>query len=85
MFLRNYLVNRGSNPSISKIEVTLLKYIYREFAWLFSLIIGTKSTTYVQKNIIYVLHFALHEKTIIDSGHLISSEVYFQLDNLKKT
>jgi hypothetical protein len=84
-FLSNYLVDPGSNPSISRIEVTSLKYPYREFAWLFSRIIGLESTASVPRNIIYVLHSSLHEKAIIDWGHLISSEVSFQLGNLKKT
>jgi hypothetical protein len=84
-FLRNYLVNLGSNPGISRIEVTSLKYPYKEFAWLFAHIIGMESTTFVPRNIICVLHFSLHEKAIIDWGYLISSEVSFQLGNLKKT
>jgi hypothetical protein len=41
--------------------------------------------TSVPRNIIYVLHFSLHENAIIDWGHIISSEVSFQLSNLKKT
>jgi hypothetical protein len=84
-FLGNYLVNQGSNPGISRIEVTSLKYPYREFAWLFAHIIGLESITFVPRNIICVLHFSLHEKAIIDLGYLISSEVSFQLGNLKKT
>jgi len=56
-----------------------------EYAWLFARIIGMESTSSVPRNIIHVLHFALHENTIIDWGHIISSEVSFQLSNLKKT
>jgi hypothetical protein len=40
---------------------------------------------FVPRNVIYALHYALHEKSIIDWGYLISSEVSFQLSNLKKT
>jgi hypothetical protein len=84
MFLSNYLDNPNSNPKISRIEVTSLKYPYREFVWLFSYIIGLESTAFVPRNIIYDLHYALHEKSIIDRGYLISSEVSLQLGNLKK-
>jgi hypothetical protein len=52
---------------------------------LFARIIGLESTTYVPRNIIYPLHFPLHEKAIIDRGYLILSEVSFQLGDLKKT
>ena len=31
------------------------------------------------------MHYDLHEKTIIDWGYLISNEISFQLNNLKKT
>jgi hypothetical protein len=31
-FLSNYLVDSGSNPSVSKIEVNSLKYPYKEFS-----------------------------------------------------
>jgi hypothetical protein len=31
------------------------------------------------------MHYALHEKAIMDWGYFISSEIYFQLNNLKKT
>ena len=31
------------------------------------------------------MHYALHEKVIIHWGYLISSEISFQLNNLKKT
>jgi hypothetical protein len=83
-FLSNYVVNPNNNSSASKIEVSLLKYPYREFSWLFAHIIGLESTTSVPRNIIYVLHFSLHENTIIDWGHIISSEVSFHLSNWKK-
>jgi hypothetical protein len=84
-FLSNYLVDPGSNPGISRIEVTSLKYPYKRVCMVVCCIIGLESTTSVPRNIIYVLHFSLHEKAIIDWGHLISSEVSFQLGNLKKT
>jgi hypothetical protein len=73
------------NPGTSRIEVNLLKYPYREFAWLFSRILGLESTMFVTRNVIYAMHYALHEKAIIDWGYLISSEISFQLNNLKKT
>jgi hypothetical protein len=84
-FLINYLVDLDNNLGIFEIEVTLLKYPYKEFAWLFSCIIGIESTISVPINIIYAMNFTLHEKAIIGWGYLISSEVAFQLNNLKKT
>jgi hypothetical protein len=65
-YLSNYLVDPSNNPSVSKIEVSTLKYPYREFSWLFSSIIGLESTSCVPRNIIHVLHFYLHENAIID-------------------
>jgi hypothetical protein len=50
-FLRNYLVNQGSNPGISRIEVASLKYPYREFACLFACINGPEPTTYIYQEI----------------------------------
>jgi hypothetical protein len=44
-----------------------------------------ESTMFVPRNVIYALHYALHEKSIIDWGYLISSEVSFQLNKLKMT
>jgi hypothetical protein len=38
-FLSNYLEDPTSNPGTSRIEVTSLKYPYKEFAWLFTHII----------------------------------------------
>ena len=84
MFLRNYMEDPSSNTSASMIEVNSLKYPYKEFSWLFTRIIGLESTSFVPINVIYALHYALHEKIIIDWGYLISSEVSFQLGNLKK-
>jgi hypothetical protein len=84
-FLRNYLEDPTSNPKTSRIEVTSLKNLYREFAWLFTHIVGMESTMFISRNVIYSLHYALHEKSIIDWGYLISNEISFQLNNLKKT
>jgi len=39
----------------------------------------------VTQNVIYAMHYALHKKSIIDWGYLISNEISFQLNNLKKT
>jgi hypothetical protein len=83
--LDKYLADPSNNTSASKIEVSSLKYPYKEFSWLFAHIIGMESMTFVPRNIIYVLHFTLHENAIIDWGHIISSEISFQLSNLKKT
>jgi hypothetical protein len=69
----------------AKIEVSSLKYPYKEFSWLFSRIIGLESMTSVPKNIIYILHFVVHEDALIDWGHLISNEISFQLGGLKRT
>jgi hypothetical protein len=84
-FLSNYLEDPTSNSSTSRIEVTSLKYPYIEFAWLFTHIIGLESTMFISRNVVYALHYALHEKNIIDWGYLISNEISFQFNNLKKT
>jgi hypothetical protein len=84
-FLSNYLEDPTCNPGTSRIEVNSLKYPYREFAWLFAHIIGLESTMFVSRNFIYAMHCALHEKTIMDWGCLVLSEIFFQLNNLKKT
>jgi hypothetical protein len=42
-------------------------------------------TMFIASNVIYALHYALHEKASIDWGYLVSSESSFQLNNLKKT
>jgi hypothetical protein len=74
-----------NNPGTSKIEVTSLKNLYREFAWLFTPIVGMESIVFISRNVIHALHYDLHEKSIIDWGCLISNEIYFHLNNLKKT
>jgi hypothetical protein len=38
---------------------------------------------FVTRNVIYDMHYALHEKAIIDWGYLFLSEISFQLNNLK--
>jgi len=40
IFLRNCLEDPTFNPGTSKIEANSLEYPYREFAWLFSRILG---------------------------------------------
>jgi hypothetical protein len=85
ILLRNYLEDPTCNLGTSRIEVNLLKYPYKEFAWLFSRILGLETTMFVTINVIYAMHYALHEKSIIDWGYLISNEISFQLNNLKKT
>jgi hypothetical protein len=64
--LKKYLVDPKSNTNATKIEVSSLKYPYKEFSWLFSHIIGLESMAFVQKNIVYVLHFIVHEDALID-------------------
>jgi hypothetical protein len=83
--LSNYLEDTTCNPSTYRIEVNSFKYPYKEFSWLFSRILSFKSTMFIIWNVIYVTHYAMHEKSIIDWGYLISSEISFHLNNLKKT
>jgi hypothetical protein len=83
--LNNYLEDLICNPGTSKIEVNLLKYPYKEFAWIFTCILGLETTMSVTINVIYSMDYALHEKTTIDWGYFISSEISFQPNNLKKT
>jgi len=83
--LRNYLEDPTCNLGTSRIEVNLIKYPYREFSWLFARILGLESTVLVTRKVIYVMHYALHEKYIINWRYLISSEISFQLNNFKKT
>jgi hypothetical protein len=83
-FLTNYLEDSTNNLINPMIEITSLKYPYKEFAWLFTYIISLESTVFISKNVIYALHYVLHEKTIIDWGYVISNEISFQLNNLKK-
>jgi hypothetical protein len=47
--------------------------------------IGMESMAFLLRNIIYILCFSVHKKSLIDWGHIISSEISFQLSNLKKT
>jgi hypothetical protein len=81
--LSNYLEDPTCNPGTSRIKVSSLKYLYKEFSWLFSHIIGLESTMFVTRNVIYVMHYVLHGKAIIG---VISSQVKFcfQLNNLKR-
>jgi hypothetical protein len=44
-----------------------------------------ESMTSVQRNIIYILHFSMHEDALIDVGCIISNEISFQQGGLKKT
>jgi hypothetical protein len=82
---RNYMEDLIYNLGTSRIEVISLKYLYKEFAWLFARIIGLESTMFVSRNVIYAMDCAHHEKSIIDWGYLILSEMSFQLNNLKNT
>jgi hypothetical protein len=84
-FTRNYLEYPTCNPGAFIIEVNSLKFPYREFAWLFARILGLESTMLLSRNVIYAMHYSLHEKSIIDWGYHISNEISFQLNNLKKT
>jgi hypothetical protein len=69
-----------NNPRTFRIEVTSLKNQYREFAWLFTRIVGMESTMFISRNVMYALHYDLHEKSIIDWGYLISNEISFQIE-----
>jgi hypothetical protein len=84
-FLSNYLEYPTCNLVTSRIKVNSLKYPYKEFSWLFAYIISLESTMFVSRNFIYAMHYALHEKIVIDWGYLISSKISFQLNNLKNT
>jgi hypothetical protein len=79
------LVDPIANTNACNIEVSSLKYPYKEFLWLFSRIIGLESTAFVSKNVVYILHFFVHEDILIDWGCLISNEISFQLGGLKRT
>jgi hypothetical protein len=39
----------------------------------------------VPKYIVYILHFVVHEDTMIDWAQIISNEILFQLGGLRKT
>jgi hypothetical protein len=41
--------------------------------------------TSVPKYIVYILHFVVHEDTLIDWARIISNEISFQLGGLRKT
>jgi hypothetical protein len=75
--LRNYLEDLTCNPGTSRIEVNLIRYPFREFSWLFTCILSLETTMSVTRNVIYAIHYALHEKTIINWGYLISNEISF--------
>jgi hypothetical protein len=66
--LSNYLEDPTYNPGTSRIGVNLLKYPYKEFAWLFARILRLESTMFVTRTVIYSMHWALHEKYTIDWG-----------------
>jgi hypothetical protein len=40
--------------------------------------------TFVPKYIVYILHFPMHEDSLIDWGNIISNEISFQLGGLKR-
>jgi hypothetical protein len=83
--LDKYLVDPRNNTSTSNIEVSSLKYPYKDFSWFFSHMIGFGFMIVVPRNIIYIINFIVHENFIIYWGHIIFSEISFQLHNLKKT
>jgi hypothetical protein len=83
--LEKYLIDPRVNTNAAKIDVSSLKYSYKEFSWLFSRIIGLESMTSVLKNISYILHFDVHEYALIGWGRLIFDEISFQLGGLKRT
>jgi hypothetical protein len=83
--LEKYLDDPRTNTNVVKIEVSSLKYPYKEFTWLFACIIRLESTASMPKNVVYILHFVVHEDALIDWGHLISNEISFQLGGLKRT
>jgi hypothetical protein len=55
--LEKYLANPKDNTNVANIEVSSLKYPYKEFVWLFSHIVSLESMASMPKNIIYILHF----------------------------
>jgi hypothetical protein len=62
-----------------------LKYPYEEFVGIFSRTIGTESTTFVPKYILYILHYVVHEYSMIEWAHIISNDIFLQLGSLRKT
>jgi hypothetical protein len=83
--LENYLTSPRIDNNSTQVEVSSLKYPYKEFSWIFSQIIGLESMTSVPKYIVYILHFVVHEDTMIDWARIISNEISFQLGGLRKT
>jgi hypothetical protein len=83
--LEKYLVDPRTNTNASKIEVSSLKYPYKEFSWLFSRMIGLESMDLCAKKYHLYPPFLVHEYSLIDWGHIISNEISFQLGGLKKT
>jgi len=69
----------------TQIEVCSLKYMYKNFAWLFARINGQESVATIPRYVFYVLHQSFHEDVMFDWAHIISSEVSFQLGNFQKT
>jgi hypothetical protein len=53
-------------------------------AWLFARVARKESTTTIPRLALYILYFSIHEKEIFDWENIISSELYFQLENFKK-
>jgi hypothetical protein len=68
---------------LSNIQVSSLKNPYREMAWLFAKVVGKESTASITQLDLYILYFSIHEKTKFDWVNIISSELSFQLTNLK--
>jgi hypothetical protein len=84
-FLRNTEEEKSSSRNIwptqelipmSKIEVSSLKYPYKEFSWFFPYNwIGIHDLC--AKNIVYILHFVVHEDALIDWGQLFQMKFHF--------
>jgi hypothetical protein len=54
------------HEDLSTIQVILLKYPYREMAWLFSRVVGQESIASVPHLALYILHLSIHEKVAFD-------------------
>jgi hypothetical protein len=75
--LNKYLVDPRNNTNSSNIEVSSLRYPFKEFTWLFSYMTGLQTMAHVPRNIIYILHLVVREDDLIDWGHIISNEISF--------
>jgi hypothetical protein len=65
--LEIFLINPTSDSRNStQIEVCSFKYPYKEFAWLFTRIIGQESMAFVPKYIVYILYHSIHEDVVVD-------------------